>query len=123
MSELHGLRVDKADDGGGVEAHANPKAGREMLECGLGADQRRRVLGCGPRGKATLRDEVRLELLRIHAFAFGASRLLRRGAEHLGKLTIELDQLLGDRLPLRRVGVKQCRRALALNNRRKLPSQ
>ena len=106
-----------------MEAHANGEAGREMLERGLAADQRRLVLGRGSRGEAALRDEVRLELLRIHAFAFGASRLLRRSAEHPGKLAIEVDQLLGDRLPFGRVGVQQRRRALALQNRRELPSQ
>ena len=100
--------------------------GKPVARCwnvGSRADQRRRVLRRGPRGEAALRDEVRLELLRIHAVAFGAARLLRRRAEHLGELAIEVDELLGDRLPFGRVGVQQRRRARATQNRRKLPSQ
>ena len=40
-----------------------------------------------------------------------------------GELAIEVDQLLGNRLPFGRVGVQQRRRAPALQNRRELPSQ
>ena len=44
-------------------------------------------------------------------------------AEQFGKLTIEVDQLAGNCVALGRVGVQQCRRALALQDCRELPSQ
>ena len=53
--------------------------------------------------------------------AFGG--ILRRSAEHLGELAIEVDQLLGDGLAFVRIGVQDLRRAPPAEDRRQLPSQ
>src|SRR6185295_5043422 len=123
MSKLHGLGIHQADDRRRVEAHTYGEAGREMLERGRGADQRSFVFGRRPCGEAARGDEMRLELLRSHTLAAGASGFLRRRAEELRELAIEVDELLRYRLPFGRVGVQQRRRAPALQDRGKLPSQ
>ena len=98
------------------------KAGREMLERGLAANQRRRVPGRGPGGEAGLRDEVQLELCRIHALAFSFPDSFE-GALNILEIPIEVDQLLGDRPPFGGVGVQERRRAPALQDGSKLPSE
>ena len=45
------------------------------------------------------------------------------GAEHLGELAVEVDELLGDLLPLVRVGVQQFGLGPALQHRGQLPAQ
>ena len=94
MPELHRPRVRPGARPAPSESASRPrKPVGEMLEGRLRADQRRLVLRRGSCGEPALLHEVGLERLRIDAFAFGARRLLRRRAEHLGELAIEVDQL------------------------------
>jgi hypothetical protein len=63
-------------------------------------DRRRGVARCNACGEAALRDEVLLELL-------GVDVGLTAAAEQPGELAVEIDELLGGRLPLLRVGVQK----------------
>src|SRR3954470_20390628 len=66
----------------------------------FGGDRGGGVRGRAPRREAALHDEVPLELLGVDGL-FRAIRLRRAGAEPPRELAVELDQLLGDRLPFR----------------------
>ena len=67
-----------------------------------------------PRRVAAVLDEIALRLRRIEALARCQQR---------GPFAIEVDQLLGDRLALRRIGVQQVRRAAPAQHRRQLPAE
>src|SRR5205823_14660248 len=65
--------------------------------------------GRDSRGETALRDEVLLELLRVDTLYAGAAGLRRVGAEHLGELAVEIDELLGDLLTFLGVGAQEFR--------------
>ena len=118
---MHRLGIGEAHDGRRVESHPDLEALGEML-IGAGADEhgwavpRRRA-----RREATMLLEVALELRRIDSIF--AVRGPGTGTEHGRELTVEIDQLLGDGVPLGRVRVQDLRAALATHHRGELPSQ
>jgi hypothetical protein len=89
------------------------------------SDHRRLVAGGDARREAALGREVLLERLRVDAFdsfnvVAGAGRVR---AEHRGELAVEVDELLGDLLPLLGVGVQQLGLGRAAEHARQLPPE
>ena len=54
-------------------------------------------------------NEILPELLGVDTLSAGATSLRRMSAEHLGELTIEVDELLGNLLTFLRIGVQEFR--------------
>ena len=110
VAELHRLGVGETDDRRRMEAHADRESLGQMLmrrlagehatgdsgsRCRRCSGRAARSSAASPRGRAS------------------AAFLRRSSAKHRGPLAIEVDELLGDRLPLGRIGVQQMRRGAA----------
>src|SRR6516162_3018194 len=87
---------------------------------GLAGDDRRLVLGRCTGGVMTMPYKISLHLGWIDAVAI--RRRFQRRAEHVGPLAVEFDQLLGNGMPLRRVGVQNLRYAPAPQDGRQFPA-
>ena len=100
VTQLNRPGICQANDRCGMKAHADPQARGEMLVGRFGGDDRREVSGLGSCREARLLDEVFLKFRRIDTFAVCIGGVFRRGAEHLGELSIKVDQFR--RNPFRR---------------------
>ena len=105
IPEANRLGVRETNDRCRVEAHADHETFGQILMARFGEEERRLVLGRRSRRVVSMLDEISLHLRRIDPFA--VRRRLHGRAEHFGPLAIEFDQLLGNGLPFRRVGVEQ----------------
>ena len=66
MAQVDGLGIRQAKNRRGAKSHPDWEALGEMLELGIACDHRRGISGRDPRGEAPFRDEVTLELRRVH---------------------------------------------------------
>ena len=108
VAEMHRLGVGQADDRRRMEAHADRQALGQMLVRRLaGRWSTAGILVAVPAVIAPVLDEIVLELRRIDAFAVGIGAPFGGALSMLGPLAIEVDQLLGDGLALRRVGMQE----------------
>ena len=102
VAEVNRLGVRQTDDRRGMKAHADRQPLGQMLMGRLAGEDRRAVVGRRSRRVAPVPDEIALRLGRIEPFRFSIST-----SEDLGPFAIEVDQLLGDGLTFRRVGMQE----------------
>ena len=115
---MNRLGVREPNDWRGVKTRADHETLGEMLMIRFRGEDGRTVVGRGPRGVAAMPDEIVL--------GFGCVRALvvaLCGGEDLGPFAVEVDQLLRNRLPFRRVAVQKLRSAALAQDGSKLPSE
>src|SRR5581483_12463222 len=97
-----------------MEALADQEALGKMLMTRLAGEKRRSIMRGRARGVAAILDKIALGLLGIGALG---------RCEDRGPFAVEIDQLLRDRLALRRIGVEEKRRAAPAQHRGELPAE
>ncbi len=117
MTEMHRLCIRQPDHRGGMEALADDEALREVLVRATAGKDRRGVMRRGAGGVAAVANEIVLRPGGISAAGLGG-----RG-ENPGPFAVEIDQLLGDRLALGRIGMQQTRLTLLAQHRGELPAE
>src|SRR5215475_5072447 len=103
-----------------MEAHPDHQAPGQVLMPGLGGDERRLVFGSRTGGVMTVPYKISLHLGGIDAFA--TRRRFQGRAEHAGPLAVEFDQLFGNGMSFRRVGVQDLRCAPTPQDGRQFPT-
>src|SRR5687768_17256695 len=91
---MHRPRVRYSHHPLGMEAHTYHEAGGQVLVRGLRADCRSAVLSPDTSCESAMLLKVCLKLTRVYPGCIRESPGLRAIAEHLGPLTVEVNQLL-----------------------------